>query len=226
MMLFLEIWCKVSSFFSISQIKTLLLHKNNSKLNKEKMISFVLSLVALVLGYLFYGRLVERVFGPDDRVTPAVAKADGLDYIVLPSWKIFMIQFLNIAGTGPIFGAIMGAKFGPVAYLWIVLGCIFAGATHDYFSGMLSMRNGGVGLPELVGKYLGKTTKTIALVFTVLLLIMVGTVFVYSPAEILHSMGGSTLMWVAIIFCYYISATMLPIDKIIGKVYPLFAFSL
>ena len=107
------------------------------------MISFLLSLVALVVGYLFYGRFVERVFGPDDRVTPAVAKADGLDYIVLPSWKIFMIQFLNIAGTGPIFGAIMGAKFGPVAYLWIVFGCIFAGAMHDYFSGMLSMRHDG-----------------------------------------------------------------------------------
>ena len=226
MMLFLEIWCKVSSFFSISQIKTLLLHKINSKLSKEKMISFVLSLVALVLGYLFYGRLVERVFGPDDRVTPAVAKADGLDYIVLPSWKIFMIQFLNIAGTGPIFGAIMGAKFGPVAYLWIVFGCIFAGATHDYLSGMLSMRHDGAGLPELIGKYLGKTTKSIMLVFTVLLLIMVGTVFVYSPAEILHSIAGDTIMWVAIIFCYYIIATMLPIDKIIGKVYPLFAFSL
>ena len=190
------------------------------------MISFTLSLVALVLGYLFYGRFVERVFGPDNRVTPAVAKADGLDYIVLPNWKIFMIQFLNIAGTGPIFGAIMGAKFGPVAYLWIVLGCIFAGATHDYLSGMLSMRHDGAGLPQLIGKYLGTTTKSVMLVFTVLLLIMVGTVFVYSPAEILHSIGGATIMWVIIIFCYYIIATMLPIDKIIGKVYPLFAFSL
>ena len=190
------------------------------------MISFALSLVALILGYLLYGRFVERVMAPDDRVTPAVAKADGLDYIVLPNWKVFMIQFLNIAGTGPIFGAIMGAKFGPVAYLWIVLGCIFAGATHDYLSGMLSMRNDGAGLPELIGKYLGKTTKSVMLVFTVLLLIMVGTVFVYSPAEILHSIGGETMMWVAIIFCYYIIATMLPIDKIIGKVYPLFAFSL
>ena len=190
------------------------------------MISFTLSLVALVLGYLFYGRFVERVFAPDGRVTPAVAKADGLDYMVLPNWKIFMIQFLNIAGTGPIFGAIMGAKFGPVAYLWIVLGCIFAGATHDYLSGMLSMRNGGAGLPQLIGKYLGATTKNIMLVFTVMLLIMVGTVFVYSPAEILHSIGGDTMMWVVIIFCYYIIATMLPIDKIIGKVYPLFAFSL
>ena len=190
------------------------------------MISFLVSLVALVLGYLLYGRFVEKVFGPDDRVTPAVAKADGMDYIVLPSWKVFMIQFLNIAGTGPIFGAIMGAKFGPVSYLWIVFGCIFAGAVHDYLSGMLSMRHNGEGLPELCGHYLGNATKKLMLVFTVLLLIMVGTVFVYSPAEILHTISGDTLMWVAIIFCYYIIATMLPIDKIIGKIYPLFAFSL
>ena len=190
------------------------------------MISFIVSLLALVLGYLLYGRFVEKVFGPDDRVTPAVAKADGMDYIVLPSWKVFMIQFLNIAGTGPIFGAIMGAKFGPVSYLWIVFGCIFAGAVHDYLSGMLSMRHDGAGLPELGGLYLGKATKKLMLVFTVLLLIMVGTVFVYSPAEILHTISGDTLMWVAIIFCYYIIATMLPIDKIIGKIYPLFAFSL
>ena len=172
------------------------------------MITFVVSLVALILGYFLYGRFVERVFDPDDRVTPAVSKADGLDYIVLPNWKIFMIQFLNIAGTGPIFGAIMGAKFGPVAYLWIVFGCIFAGATHDYLCGMLSMRNDGAGLPQLIGKYLGTATKSVMLVFTVLLLIMVGTVFVYSPAEILHSIGGDTMMWVAIIFCYYIVATM------------------
>ena len=190
------------------------------------MITFSLSFIALILGYLFYGRFVAHMFGPDDRVTPAVAKADGLDYIVLPNWKVFMIQFLNIAGTGPIFGAIMGAKFGPAAYLWIVFGCIFAGAVHDYLSGMLSMRHGGASLPELVGAYLGKASKAIMLVFTVLLLIMVGTVFVYSPAEILHTIGGETMMWVGIIFVYYIIATMLPIDKIIGKIYPLFAFSL
>jgi carbon starvation protein CstA len=190
------------------------------------MITFSLSFVALILGYLLYGRFVSSMFGPDDRVTPAVAKADGLDFIVLPNWKVFMIQFLNIAGTGPIFGAIMGAKFGPVAYLWIVFGCIFAGAVHDYLSGMLSMRHGGASLPELVGAYLGKAPKSIMLVFTVLLLIMVGTVFVYSPAEILHTIGGETMMWVGIIFVYYIIATMLPIDKIIGKIYPLFAFSL
>ena len=145
------------------------------------MISFTLSLIALVIGYLLYGRFVERVFAPDDRMTPAVAKADGLDYIVLPNWKIFMIQFLNIAGTGPIFGAIMGAKFGPASYLWIVFGCIFAGAVHDYFSGMLSMRHDGAGLPQLIGHYLGKATKNVMLVFTVLLLIVVGAVFVYSP---------------------------------------------
>lgn len=190
------------------------------------MISFTLSLLALILGYFLYGRFVEKVFGPDNRKTPAIAKADGLDFVVLPNWKVFMIQFLNIAGTGPIFGAIMGAKFGPVAYLWIVLGCIFAGATHDYLSGMLSMRNDGAGLPILVGKYLGKPAKVLMLVFTVLLLTMVGTVFVYSPAEILHSMWGDTQLWAIIIFIYYIIATMLPIDKIIGKIYPLFAFSL
>ena len=194
------------------------------------MITFIVSLVALVVGYVVYGRFVERVFGPDDRETPAVAKADGVDYIVLPGWKVFMIQFLNIAGTGPIFGAIMGAKFGPAAYLWIVLGCIFAGAVHDYLSGMLSMRNDGAGQPEIVGRYLGKTTKNVMLVFSVFLLMMVGAVFVYSPALILGKMCSDDLMWVyiwcGIIFFYYIIATMLPIDKIIGKVYPLFAVSM
>lgn len=194
----------------------------------EKMFTFLFSLIALVAGYIFYGKFVERVFGPDNRQTPAVAKADGVDFIVLPNWKIFMIQFLNIAGTGPIFGAIMGAKFGPAAYLWIVLGCIFAGAVHDYLCGMLSMRNGGVGQPELVGLYLGQTTKKIMLVFSVFLLMMVGAVFVYSPALILGKMCSDGLLWVyiwcALIFFYYIVATMLPIDKIIGKIYPLFAF--
>ena len=198
------------------------------------MITFVVSLVALVLGYFLYGRFVERVFGPDNRPTPAVAKADGVDFIVLPSWKIFMIQFLNIAGTGPIFGAIMGAKFGPAAYLWIVLGCIFAGATHDYLSGMLSMRNGGANLPEIIGRYLGNVPKQVMLVFSVFLLMMVGAVFVYSPASLLQTLcqgSGvewlqSSMFWLIVIFVYYIIATMMPIDKIIGKIYPLFAFSL
>lgn len=190
------------------------------------MITFLISLAALVLGYLVYGRFVERIFAPDDRVTPAVAQADGLDYVAMPYWKVFMIQFLNIAGTGPIFGAIMGAKFGPAAYLWIIFGCIFAGAVHDYFVGMLSMRNGGCDLPELVRRYLGGAASKVLLVFAVFLLIMLGTVFVYSPAEILHGISGSTTMWITVIFVYYVVATMLPIDKIIGKIYPLFSFSL
>jgi carbon starvation protein CstA len=194
------------------------------------MITFVVSLVALVLGYMLYGKFVERVFGPDDRPTPAVEKADGVDFLVLPNWKIFMIQFLNIAGTGPIFGAIMGAKFGPAAYLWIVLGCIFAGAVHDYLSGMLSMRHGGAGQPELIGLYLGQPTKKVMLVFSVFLLMMVGAVFVYSPALILGKMCSDDLLWVyiwcGIIFVYYLIATMMPIDKIIGKIYPLFAISM
>ena len=188
--------------------------------------------MALVAGYFLYGRFVEKIFGPDPaRPTPAVAKADGVDFIKLPSWKVFMIQFLNIAGTGPIFGAIMGAKFGPSSYLWIVLGCIFAGAVHDYLSGMLSVRNGGVGLPELAGKYLGRGMKSAVLVFSVVLLLLVGTVFVYSPALILGDIAGNgsktaIMIWVGAIFLYYIVATLLPIDKLIGKIYPLFAFAL
>ena len=160
------------------------------------MVTFVISLIALIAGYFIYGRIVERIIAPDNRPTPAVTKADGIDFMVLPRWKIFMIQFLNIAGTGPIFGAIMGAKFGPVAYLWIVFGCIFAGAMHDYMSGMLSLRNGGAGLPELIGKFLGQGTKKVMLVFTVFLLIMVGAVFVSSPAGILKDIWGSGTMWI------------------------------
>lgn len=196
------------------------------------MFSFIISVAALIVGYFVYGRIIERVIGPDPtRTTPAVANSDGVDFISMPTWKVFMIQFLNIAGTGPIFGAIMGAKFGPSSYLWIVFGCIFAGAVHDYLSGMLSVRNNGVGLPGIIGKYLGNTTKNVALVFTVLLLLLVGAVFVYSPAVILRDIAGdgttsAFMIWVAIIFVYYIIATMLPIDKVIGKIYPLFAFSL
>ena len=191
------------------------------------MCSFLLSLLALVVGYFFYGRFIERVFAPDGRPTPAVAKADGVDFMVLPTWKVFMIQFLNIAGTGPIFGAIMGAWYGPSAYVWIVLGCIFAGAMHDFFSGMLSIRNGGANLPELIGKYLGSVTKTVMLFFSVYLLIMVGVVFVYSPALLLQNMAPlGLIVWVVVIFLYYILATMMPIDKIIGRFYPIFAFSL
>ena len=196
------------------------------------MYSFLISIAALILGYALYGAFVEHVFGPDPRRdTPAVAKTDGVDFIPMPTWKVFMIQFLNIAGTGPIFGAIMGAKFGPSAYLWVVLGCIFAGAVHDYMSGMLSVRHGGVGYPELVGEYLGQRTKKVMLVFSVLLLMMVGAVFVYSPAVILGGMAGdggraSMMVWIVIIFLYYVVATLLPIDKVIGRIYPVFALAL
>ena len=196
------------------------------------MYSFLLSLAALVLGYLIYGKFVEKVFGPDPkRPTPAISKADGVDYIALPNWKVYMIQFLNIAGTGPIFGAIMGAKFGPASYLWIVLGCIFAGAVHDYMCGMLSVRHGGQGFPDLVGDYLGPRTKQVMLVFSIVLLLLVGTVFVYSPALILGDIAGdgsrgSVMLWVGIVFGYYLLATLLPIDKLIGKVYPIFAVAL
>ena len=196
------------------------------------MYSFLISIVALVLGYLLYGAFVERAFGPDPaRRTPAIEKADGVDYIVMPTWKVYMIQFLNIAGTGPIFGAIMGAKFGPASYLWIVLGCIFAGAVHDYMCGMLSVRHGGASFPDLVGDYLGKRTQKVMLVFSVVLLLLVGTVFVYSPALILGDIAGdgtrgSIMLWVGIIFVYYLIATLLPIDKVIGKIYPVFAVAL
>lgn len=198
------------------------------------MYSFIISLLALILGYFLYGRFVERVFDPDKTLaTPSSRKADGVDYVPMPTWKVFMIQFLNIAGTGPIFGAIMGAKFGPSCYLWIVLGCIFAGAVHDYFCGMLSIRHDGASLPEIVGLYLGNNAKTLILVFSLILLLLVGVVFVYSPALILGDIAGfmstpraSIMVWVFIVLAYYIVATLLPVDKVIGKIYPLFAFSL
>lgn len=186
----------------------------------------------LVLGYFFYGKFVERCFNPDDRKTPAITKADGVDFMVLPSWKIFMIQFLNIAGTGPIFGAIMGMWYGPEAYLWIVLGCIFAGSVHDYLAGMICMRKGGIGLPTFVGNYLGKNMKIVMLIFCMTLLVIVGAVFVLSPATLIvnqlpeGTFASSLMFWIVCIFLYYVLATMLPVDKIIGKIYPLFAFSL
>lgn len=198
------------------------------------MISFSISLICLILGYFIYGKFVERVFHPENkRKTPSIRKNDGVDFIELPSWKVFMIQFLNIAGTGPIFGAIMGMWFGPAAYLWIVLGCIFAGATHDYLSGMISVRKGGISQPEIVGQYLGKRARNIMMVFTVVLLTLVGAVFVLSPATLLAQMSifsgtafSDVFLWVIIVFLYYILATMLPVDKIIGKIYPLFAISI
>lgn len=194
------------------------------------MISFTICLLVLVAGYFLYGRFVEMVFCPDNqRLTPALTKADGVDYIPLPAWKIFMIQFLNIAGLGPIFGAIMGAKFGTASYLWIVLGSIFAGATHDFMAGMLSIRHGGESLPEIIGRYLGMTTKQVMRCFTVILMVLVGAVFVAGPAGLLAKLTPGYMdisFWIIVIFIYYILATLLPVDKIIGKVYPVFAVAL
>ena len=187
------------------------------------MVSFVLSIAALFLGYMVYGHIVERIFGPDDRVTPAVTKANGVDFVVLPNWKVFMIQFLNIAGTGTIFGAIMGAKFGPSSYLWIVFGSIFAGSVHDYMAGMLSMRHGGANLDQLARKYLGEKAHHILLVFMFILLVILGVVFVSSPAVVLAQVTGYTWGWIALIFAYFFISTITPIDKIIGKIYPFFA---
>ena len=199
------------------------------RINILSMITFTICLLALIAGYFTYGRVVERIFGPDGRKTPALTKTDGVDYIPLPTWKIFMIQFLNIAGVGPIFGAIMGAMFGTASYLWIVLGSIFAGAVHDYLSGMLSLRHDGESLPEIIGRYLGLPTKQVMRGFAVILMMLVGAVFVASPAGLLAKLTPESLdmtFWIIVIFLYYILATLLPIDKIIGKIYPLFAVAL
>ena len=192
------------------------------------MISFIGSLIALILGYIIYGKYVEKVFGVNEkRETPAVRLADGVDYVELDWKKAFLIQFLNIAGLGPIFGAVAGALWGPAAFLWIVFGCIFAGATHDYLSGMLSVRHDGASIAEIVGHYLGENAKKIMRVFSVVLLVLVGVVFVNGPAGILASMTSiNTLTWVAVIVAYYMLATVLPVDKLIGKIYPIFGASL
>ncbi len=193
------------------------------------MITFTFALLLLIGGYFVYGAYVNRVFGPDNRQTPAITMADGVDYIPLPAWKIFMIQFLNIAGLGPIFGAIMGAQFGTASYLWIVLGTIFAGAVHDFFSGALSIRHAGESLPEIIGRYLGLSVKKVMGLFTMVLMILVGAVFVSGPAELLAGMTPDYMdayFWIIVIFLYYVLATLMPIDKIIGKFYPVFAIAL
>ena len=192
------------------------------------MASFVGSLIVLIVGYLIYGTIVEKVFGVDEeRVTPAVELNDGVDYVELPMWRIFLIQFLNIAGLGPIFGAVAGALWGPSAFLWIVFGSIFAGGVHDYLSGMLSVRNNGDSISEIVGDYLGEGARKFMRVFSVILLILVGTVFMTGPADLLANMTGLNLTtWVLIILAYYFVATVLPVDKIISKFYPIFGASL
>jgi carbon starvation protein CstA len=190
------------------------------------MVTFLISIVVLIIGYFTYGKLIEKIFGINEsRSTPAYAKADGVDYVPMKTGKNSMIQLLNIAGVGPIFGPIMGALYGPVAFLWIVLGAIFAGAVHDYLTGMISIRNGGAHLPELAGRFLGKTMKHVVNAFSILLLVLVGTVFVTAPAALIANLTPAWIslgVIIAAIFIYYIVATLLPIDKIIGKVYPLF----
>jgi len=194
------------------------------------MITFLISIAVLIAGYFLYGKIIEKLFGIDpQRKTPALTKYDGVDYVPLKPWRIFMIQFLNIAGLGPIFGAIMGAKFGTSSFLWIVFGTIFAGAVHDYLSGMISLRMGGASLPEIHGKYLGNNIKQFMRVFMVVLMILVGVVFVIGPAGLLAKLTPSVMnetFWIIVILAYYILATLLPIDKLIGKVYPLFGFCL
>ena len=204
------------------------------------MITFTVALIALLLGYVFYGTLVERVFGIEsDRKTPCYTKTDGVDYMPMPRWKVFLIQFLNIAGTGPIFGAIMGIQFGPAAYLWIVFGCIFIGAFHDYMSGMISLRKDGLSLPEVLGDELGTGVRYLMRLLSMVLLVLVGTVFVVTPADLLAEMTGNfqlsifncqftltPLIWFFVILLYYALATMLPISALIGRLYPIFGVSL
>ena len=189
------------------------------------MISLLVSFAVLVVGYLVYGRVTEKIFSPDERLTPAVAVNDGVDCVPMKTWKAFLVQLLNIAGTGPIFGALMGAVFGPVVFLWIVFGSILGGAVHDYMSGMISCRNKGASIAELSGTYLGKAVKWIMRVFSVILLVLCGTVFVTSPAGLLDKLTPEWMngtFWAIVILIYYLLATLLPIDKLIGKLYPIF----
>lgn len=188
------------------------------------MVTFIGSIALLILGYMFYAKVVERVFGinPNSK-TPAYTKEDGLDYVPMPWWKGWLIQLLNIAGLGPIFGALMGALYGPVAFIWIVVGCIFGGAVHDYFSGMLSLRHNGEQYPSLVGRYLGKNMKFIINVVSLVLMILVAAAFTAGPAQLIAQVTplsfGTALI---IIFAYFLLATILPVNQVIGKIYPLF----
>ena len=186
----------------------------------------LLAVAALIVGYLVYGTIVSKIFGADEnRPTPAKTMADGVDYVEMPMWKVWLIQLLNIAGVGPVFGPILGALYGPSALLWIVIGTIFAGAVHDYFSGMLSIRYNGANVPTIVGYNLGNFAKQVMRVFAVVLLLLVGVVFVAAPAGLLAKLTPESLnitFWIAVIFAYYFLATILPIDKIIGRFYPVF----
>lgn len=193
--------------------------------SEDTMISILCAFSVLVIGYFVYGKTVTKVFAPDERQTPAYTKEDGVDFVPMKTGKAFLVQLLNIAGTGPIFGALMGACFGPVVFLWIVFGAILGGGVHDYMCGMISLRHDGASIAELSGFYLGKTAKWIMRAFSVLLLLLTGTVFVTSPAALLARLTPKTLgvpFWIVVILAYYVLATLMPIDKIIGKLYPLF----
>ncbi|MCD7962957.1 MAG: carbon starvation protein A [Rikenellaceae bacterium] len=192
------------------------------------MITFCICLLLLILSYFFYGRYIEKIFGADkNREVPSKTSYDGIDYIPMPMWKTFLIQFLNIAGLGPIFGAILGAAYGPVVFLWITFGGILVGAVHDYASGIISIKNNGLSYPEIIGKYLGNNIKQILRVFTVFLMILVGAVFMVGPAGLLQGITGlNSTIWIYIILFYYILTTLMPIDKIIGRIYPAFGFAL
>ena len=192
------------------------------------MLTFIISIGLLIVAYFTYGKFVERFFGASSAIaTPVKRLADGVDYHELKPWRIFVIQFLNIAGLGPIFGAILGAAYGPMAYVWIVIGCIFMGATHDYFSGMLSIRHDGTSLPDIVGKYLGNNVRKFMTFVTGFLLLAVGVSFVNGPADLLGNLTNMSMTpWLYVIFAYYILATLLPIDKIIGKIYPFMGMAL
>lgn len=192
------------------------------------MITFLVACCILVLGYVFYSRFAEKIFGIDaERETCAVSMADGVDYVVLPTWKQFLIQFLNIAGTGPIFGAIAGAMWGPSAFFWIAFGCVFGGAVHDYMVGMMSLRQNGASVSEIVGENLGSAARKVMIVFSIILLLLVGVVFISSPADLMASLTGvNRWVFIVAIVIYYLIATIMPIDKIIAKIYPIFGISL
>ena len=194
------------------------------------MTAFLISLAVLVGGYFLYGLLAEKVFGTDPaRTMPAYSKTDGVDFMPMPTWKVFLIQFLNIAGLGPIFGAIMGVMYGPAAFIWIVAGTIFGGAVHDFISAMMSIRSDGESLPELIGRQLGMPARQIMRLLSIVLLVLVGAVFVITPSNLMASMTpgwAGTEFWMAVIFSYYLLATLLPVDKLIGRFYPVFGFAL
>lgn len=195
------------------------------------MITFIIGLLILIFGGIVYGKVCERIFGPDERKTPAVRLNDGVDYVPMKKWKNSLIQLLNIAGTGPILGPIQGILFGPIAFLTIPIGCVIGGAFHDYMSGMISLRNDGAQMPSLIRKYLGKYTYIVYNIFVCLLMLLVGAVFIYTPGDLFVTQIlkadngiGNPIVWIVYgaIFVYYIIATLFPIDKIIGKIYPIF----